>query len=397
MKTQRDTLVLITADAPGCSVTEESFLAPELPLLHASFPRVIRLSMNDRPSVTSRVIASFNKVALQATLAAHGESHNVLRANGYGAYSVIWRDRIREMILSGEIDPSRTLFYTFWFDFATVGLALLAKRYNLAIISRAHGYDIREEHSAWLRRQTLENITALYAASSYSCNILKSRWNEYSDRIHVARLGSREPIFHSIDRKDASEGELTIMSCSRPVELKRVECVARVVEMIARRAGDRPVRWIHAGGDSGGLHDRCGHIVSAPNLTVEWLGEISNDKVHDIYASRPVNWHVLMSRAEGGMPVSIGEAMSYGIPTVATDVGGVSELVKDGFNGILLSPDVTVDEHDPILEAAADRILKLGGDTETYNILSRNAFATWSEQYDAKRLRGQFVENILLI
>lgn len=44
---------------------------------------------------------------------------------------------------------------------------------------------------------------------------------------------------------------------------------------------------------------------------------------------------VLTSRFEG-LPLSICEAMSVGVPIVASDVGGVHEMVKDGYNGYLI-------------------------------------------------------------
>lgn len=47
--------------------------------------------------------------------------------------------------------------------------------------------------------------------------------------------------------------------------------------------------------------------------------------------------YISTSRSEGS-PNAIMEAMVYGLPVIATDVGGVSELVHDGDTGFLVSP-----------------------------------------------------------
>lgn len=38
------------------------------------------------------------------------------------------------------------------------------------------------------------------------------------------------------------------------------------------------------------------------------------------------------------------EAYSFGIPSIATDVGGTGEIVQNGETGYLLDADITVDE-----------------------------------------------------
>jgi glycosyltransferase involved in cell wall biosynthesis len=81
---------------------------------------------------------------------------------------------------------------------------------------------------------------------------------------------------------------------------------------------------------------------------VELLG--SRDDVHDLLASADV--FVLSSRSEG-FPVSILEAMSAGLPVVASDVGGVSEAVVHGETGLL------VPANDPgALAEALERLLR---------------------------------------
>ncbi|WP_340817842.1 glycosyltransferase family 4 protein [Methanolobus sp. WCC4] len=48
--------------------------------------------------------------------------------------------------------------------------------------------------------------------------------------------------------------------------------------------------------------------------------------------------YVHISLQEGGVSISILEAMSMGKPVIATNVGGIPELVVDGENGILIDP-----------------------------------------------------------
>ncbi|MFD1952813.1 glycosyltransferase family 4 protein [Paenibacillus thailandensis] len=51
--------------------------------------------------------------------------------------------------------------------------------------------------------------------------------------------------------------------------------------------------------------------------------------------------YILPSYAEG-LPISILEAMAYGMPIISTNVGGIPEIVKNNENGFLLEPGDTV-------------------------------------------------------
>jgi len=66
---------------------------------------------------------------------------------------------------------------------------------------------------------------------------------------------------------------------------------------------------------------------------ISFLGERAD--VADLLAQSDL--FVLSSRSES-LPVSVIEAMRAGLPVVATDVGGMTELVEDGVNGYLVAP-----------------------------------------------------------
>jgi glycosyltransferase involved in cell wall biosynthesis len=62
-------------------------------------------------------------------------------------------------------------------------------------------------------------------------------------------------------------------------------------------------------------------------------------------------------------PIVFCEASAYGVPVVTTDVGGVSEAVHDGKNGLVLAPDARPDAYAAAIEV-------IFGDNSAYNRLT---------------------------
>jgi glycosyltransferase involved in cell wall biosynthesis len=89
---------------------------------------------------------------------------------------------------------------------------------------------------------------------------------------------------------------------------------------------------------------------------------------------------VLSSTSEG-MPLSILEAMAAGLPVVASDVGGVSELVAEGTTGSLVPPS------DP--EALATALRPLLTDAGLRAQLGTNARAEIESNFDVSRVRRE--------
>lgn len=124
---------------------------------------------------------------------------------------------------------------------------------------------------------------------------------------------------------DAHEKILLHLSNFRPV--KRVTDVVEVFSRIAQRIparllliGDGPDRsaaeWLAA---NKGIHDR-----------VHFLGK--QDQVHDLL---PLADLMLMPSEMESFGLAALEAMACKVPSIATRVGGVPELIEDGVNGCL--------------------------------------------------------------
>jgi glycosyltransferase involved in cell wall biosynthesis len=87
---------------------------------------------------------------------------------------------------------------------------------------------------------------------------------------------------------------------------------------------------------------------------------------------------VTLSSANEGTPVAVIEALAAGLPAVATDVGGVADVVPDGRAGFL----VPAGDHD----AMAERLLRLAGDVELRHRLGEGGAAWVRERYSVPRL-----------
>ena len=77
-------------------------------------------------------------------------------------------------------------------------------------------------------------------------------------------------------------------------------------------------------------------------------------------------------------PNSVCEAQYLGVPVIATNVGGVSSLIDNGMNGIL------VQSHDAYM--LAGKIKMLAEAPELQKGLSRNAILAASARHDSRQI-----------
>lgn len=106
----------------------------------------------------------------------------------------------------------------------------------------------------------------------------------------------------------------------------------------------------------------------------EYMGIISGKTKKDFLNS--IDVFVLPSYYEG-LPLSLLESMSYGAVPVVTPVGSVTEVVKDGVNGLL------IEDHD--VDSIVNAIIRLYEQEKLRNDLSEAARATIVEQFNPSR------------
>lgn len=285
------------------------------------------------------------------------------------------------------LQESEGVIYSYRFEYQPyVGLLVKKKFPNYKAVSRGHGYDLYEERNSDsyipMRKAVLQGLDHIYMISNDGKCYIESKYPQFSNKISIARLGiiNEKPIVLEAERLT-----LNIVSCSNVIPLKRVELIAKSLKNI----NDFSISWTHYGDGilMDELKDYCAkHMPS--NIYYRFLGNVPNKQVLEDY--RKNNYHIFInvSNAEG-IPVSIMEAMAYGIPCIATDVGGTKEILNDGVEGILLEKDFSIEDLTKVI-----RCFSQMAESE-YLQFRRNARFNWESRYNADVNYKEFIDSLI--
>lgn len=241
-----------------------------------------------------------------------------------GARNMLWSNLLKQFIIENNLSDSN--FYDYWFENATLTLAILKKSGVInKFSSRIHGFDLYDER--WdgvvpYREFKMKYIDAVYAVSQYGQTYLKHKIsNSYKSKVKHSYLGIEMPS--DINPKSNNCQEKIIVSASNTQDFKRVHHIPDVLLKL-----DFPVRWIHFGsGPCDNVLEE--NIKKLPlHIKVELKGHVANSEVIKYYANQHVDLFISLSTSEG-LPISMMEVISYGIPVFAGNICGIPDLVND--------------------------------------------------------------------
>jgi len=242
-----------------------------------------------------------------------------------------------------ELNNKDTILYSYWFYYASYGSALLKRKgFVFSLYTRAHRADIyqnRKETASYIpyrRFPIWKFFKQIYPVSKEGSNYLVENQKIPKEKLTVSYLGVNIPKIFS---EPTIGNSLTIVSCSYMISLKRINLIINGIELYAKKNKDISISWFHIG--DGPLMSELSELAKLQLLPLgveyNFLGQFSNPEVLDFYEHNKIDCFVTTSESEG-LPVTIMEALSFGIPVMATDVGGITEAVDDNV-GVILHKD----------------------------------------------------------
>lgn len=245
--------------------------------------------------------------------------------------ALVYATAIKKWISNEGINPKKTVFYSFWFYHWALVISLLKTKLKKGkYISRAHLYDgydfLKYNYWGGVKINSLDNV---FCISNHLKNYIEKTYLINKNQLKLSRLGVKSSKKNKLDKR---QKKIILVSCSSIRKDKRLTFIVDVLSNFKEE-----INWIHFG-DGNLKRDIEERIKFLPlNITVELRGFVPNSEVLSFYQNSHVDLFLNLSSREG-IPVSLMEAISYGIPVIANDVFGNSELVNE-VTGILVNQE----------------------------------------------------------
>ena len=284
-----------------------------------------------------------------------------------------------------KLNQKEVVFYSYWFSASALCLSILKSRGEIdRYVSRAHALDLYHEDWGLLNERVgvlpfrnfkQKFVDVLYSISEHGKKYLEKKYPDIQS-VKVAYLGVKDFGLNPGERSE----EFVIVTCSGVDDNKRIHLLGNALSRIQQK-----VLWIHFG--DGPLKDLALQSVTSSNVKFDYRGQTPNKEVREFYASNHVDLFVNLSKVEG-LPVTIMEVLSHGIPVLATAANGTPEAVVDGETGQLLPINFSSGELDECL-------LYFLKQTDAANEMLHNCRLLFERKFNAESNYTFFAKSII--
>lgn len=294
-------------------------------------------------------------------------------------YNEISKKRVIEEILT-QTHQVNILCYDYWLSNSSIALIELKKKGKIRkLVCRAHRFDLYDEANREgivpFREFKVAGIDSIYTISKHGYNYLLAHTpSMYHNKINLRYLGVDGP-----NKVPEKQHISIVVSCSNLLPIKQVNKIAESLREIKE-----PFKWIHFG--DGPHYEYVKKITETfpEHIQVELKGFVANKDVLKFYENNYITCFISLSSSEG-LPVSMMEAQSFGIPIVAPPIYGIPEIVNCQ-TGYLLPKNYSLKEVSRVVEDIISQ--KLSFDR---NFIQEYFY----KHFDASKNYQQFAYNLL--
>ena len=260
------------------------------------------------------------------------------------------------------------------------------------VVHTYHGHVFHSYFSNWktklikliekkLAKKTTAIITISETQKKEICQIHKIA---DSNKTHIIPLGFDLTKFNTNREEKRNktrnnfgikEDEVAIAIIGRVTKIKNHDFFLDVIEKILSENYDLKIRVFIVGD---------GDLTEIISKRVGNLNQKYGDKIQmtswilDISAFNPGMDIICLTSDNEGTPVSLIEAQASGVPIVTTDVGGIRDIVSDGYTGYI------VPKND--IQKFSEKLLDLITDTEKRTLFSKNGWDFVKDKFHYTRL-----------
>jgi glycosyltransferase involved in cell wall biosynthesis len=268
-----------------------------------------------------------------------------------------------------------------------------ARSLGIPVIYTVHGWSFHPDQKPLVRN--IRIMGEKYLTSKTNLNISVSASNQQSGKNYISSFQSMV-INNGIDLRKfnpANPSKDTRKELGIPAEKILVLFIARftshkqplsLIEAFAEALKQNKNLHLLMVGD-GDQKEQARQMIAQLKIQENVSLEAFRQDVPDVLAAADI--FVLPSLWEG-LPIGLLEALSMGKAVIASNVDGTSEIIENGFNGMLVNTD-------QLISNLTQSLLQLSMDKNLRDNLSKNAIATITEKYNAANMTRE-IERVYL-
>lgn len=284
-----------------------------------------------------------------------------------------------------------------WLPGGFVG-ALVSKWTGIPLIITTHGTDVEQlRRTRWaksLARFTFGQARVITCGSNYLREQLIELGVADEKRVRVIPMPVNPIFAKGVSQTTSNESKIEsrklvlnecegskveILTVARLTKQKSIDTLIDALEILRARGTDARLCIVGDGDQRAALEQK----TRAQNLetVVEFSGMRPQSELPNLYAQCDV---FVLSSVREGMGLVLAEALLCGAPVIATNSGGVTDIVRDGETGLLFP------ERDA--NALADALEKYARDLQYAARLAENGRALVMERFTPSRVAEQFLQ-----